>query len=276
MKMDKKLVSSGIIFLMMGIAMLSGCTGSGEKKSLTVAGSTTVQPIAASAAEEFMKKNSDVIVSVQGGGSGTGIKMVAEGSADIGDSSRELTDTEKTEHPDLKPYAIAADGIAVVVHPSNSLDDLTKQQVRDIFAGKIKNFKEVGGPDKEIMVIIREEGSGTRSTFEELVMKKGKVANAADALQKPSNGAVKAAVAGNENAIGYIGLGYVDETVKALKIDGVAPSIATIKRGDYPISRKLYMITKGEATGLKKEFIDFVLSDEGQQIVEEAGFIKVT
>ncbi|MEA3254452.1 MAG: phosphate ABC transporter substrate-binding protein [Candidatus Altiarchaeota archaeon] len=274
--MDSKYKIMGLLSLVTVVILISACIDGGEKKeTLSIAGSTTVQPIAAKAAEEFMKKNPGVIVSVQGGGSGTGVKMVAEGSADIGDASRELKETEKTKYPDLKPYAIAGDGIAVVAHPANSVSGLTKQQVQDIFSGKITNFKGVGGPDKEIMVVIREEGSGTRATFEELVMNKGKTANAGDALQKPSNGAAKAAIAGNENAIGYIGLGYVDETVKDLKIDGVTPSTATIKSGAYPISRKLYMITNGEASGLKKRFIDFVLSDEGQEIVEEEGFIKI-
>lgn len=272
----KILKGAGLLFLITSAILLCGCINGGQKKeTLNIAGSTTVQPIASKAAEEFMKKNPDVIVSVQGGGSSTGIKMVVEGSADIGAISRELKDSEKEKYPNLKPVAIALDSIVVVVHPDNLISDLTKQQVQDIFSGGIKNFKEVGGDDREILVVIRERGSGTRTTFEELVMDGGKITNAEGASQNPSNGAVKAVISGNENAIGYLGIGYIDETVKAIKIDGTMSSEETIRSGEYPISRKLYMITKGEATGLKKKFIDFVLSEEGQQIVEKEGFIRV-
>lgn len=257
-----------------GILILSGCANNDSKKrTLKIAGSTTVQPIVSKVAEEYMEKNPDVFISVQGGGSGTGIRMVAEGSVDIGDASREIKQSEYDKTPDLEPYAIAVDGIAVVVHPSNPLVDLTKEQIKKIFAGEISNFKEFGGHDKEIVVVIRESGSGTRATFEELVMD-GKEP-VSDALQKPSNGAVKATVSGNPNAIGYIGVGYIDNSVKALKIDGVSPSRDTIKNGSYPIFRRLYLITKGDATGLTRDFIDFVLSDEGQKIVEEKGFVSV-
>jgi len=263
-----------LLSLMISVILLCGCVDEGQKKeTLSIAGSTTVQPIASNAAEEFMKKNPDVIVSVQGGGSGTGIKMVAEGTADIGMSSRELKEKEINAYPDLKTYTIAHDGIAVIVHPSNPLSDLTKEEIKGIFSGKIKNFKEVGGEDREIVVVIREEGSGTRATFEKLIMKKIKTTERA--LQKPSNGAVKATIASNENSIGYLGIGYVDDKVKVVSIDGIKPSKESISSGEYPVSRKLYMITKGEATGLSKKFIDFVLSDEGQRIVDEEGFIGI-
>jgi len=239
----------GLIIALTGVLLLAGCTNTKEtpqKEALIVAGSTTVQPIAAKAAEKYMEKNLNVAISVQGGGSGTGIKMVTEGSADIGMSSRELTADELTSKTGLKVYEIAADGIAVIVHPSNTLTDLTKEQLKGIFSGRIKNYKEVGGPDREIIVIIRESGSGTRSSFEEMVMDKGNTPNAAGAEQQGSNGAVKASVVSNPNAIGYVGAGFVDSSVKALRIDGVAPTKETIKSGAYPVSRKLYMITKGE------------------------------
>ena len=258
--------------LLLMIILLCGCVEEGQKKkTLSIAGSTTVQPIAFNAAEEFMKKNPDVIVSVQGGGSGTGIKMVAEGTADIGMSSRELKEKEINAYPDLKTYTIAHDGIAVIVHPENPLSDLTKEEIKGIFSGKIKNFKEVGGEDREIVVVIREEGSGTRATFEKLIMNNADTTG--NALQKPSNGAVKATIASNENSIGYLGIGYVDDKVKSIAIDGIKPSKETISSGKYPVSRRLYMITNGEATGLSRKFIDFILSDEGQRIVEEEGFI---
>ncbi len=281
--MEKNTKVIGLVFLVIIISgiLLHGHITSrpddvgngGEQEKLTVAGSTTVQPIASVASESYMKNHPGALIAIQGGGSGTGVKMVAEGTADIGMSSRDLKEAEINAHPDLKTHTVAYDGIAVAVHPSNSLDDLTKEQIGDIFSGKITNFKEVGGEDLEIVVVIREEGSGTRATFEKLVM--NKVDTTENALQKPSNGAVKATIKSNENAIGYLGIAYIDESVKAVKIDGIMPSKETIRSGEYQVSRGLYMITKGEASGLAKEFIDFILSDYGQQIVEEEGFIGV-
>ena len=269
-------VLAGIGISMILLMGFMGCIG-GEKesKTLSLAGSTTVEPIASKAAEVYMEKHPDVKVTVQGGGSGTGIKMVGEGTVDIGNASRKIKDKEKDLYPDLVGTIIAYDGIAIVVHPSNPVENLTKQQLQDIYAGKITNWKEIGGEDREIVVVTRAEGSGTRDTFIELVMNKGKVEETSRALQKPSNGAVKATVAGNESAIGYIGLGYVDDTVKPVKINNILPSSETVKNGTYPISRALYMYTKGEPSGVTKDFIDFVLSKEGQNIVEEIGYIRL-
>jgi phosphate transport system substrate-binding protein len=268
--MDK--VSLTIIILVL-IIPFSSCVDEKGDAGLTVVGSTTVQPIVTKAAEAYMKNNPGVEVGVQGGGSGTGIRMVGEGSVAIGASSRELKESEQEENPYLVLLAIAIDCITIVVHPSNTIDDLSIEEVRGIFSGEIKNFKEVGGPDREIVVVIREDGSGTRSTFEELVMEDMETINAA--LQKPASGAIRFTVGGNENSIGYLGIGYLDETVKAIAIDGVTPSEENIRTGEYPISRKLYLITKGEPQGEAKKFIDFILSEDGQQIVEEEGFIKV-
>ena len=270
-------IKYGLLIAVMCALLFAGCTsnnngGSKQADTLSVAGSTTVQPIAAKAAEKYNPEQSNVKVSVQGGGSGSGIKMAIEGSADVGMSSRELTSDELK---DLKAYAIAADGIAVIVNPGNTLKDLTKAQIKDIFSGKIMNYKELGGPDKEIVVIIRETGSGTRSSFEEMLMDKGKTNNTEGAEQQASNGAVKASVASNPNAIGYVGAGFIDPTVKALDIEGVAPTKETIKAGTYPVSRKLYMVTKGEAAGKSKAFIDYILTDEGQKIVEEEGYVSI-
>ncbi len=265
-----------LVVLLFSAVLIAGCVGKSAemtKKTIKIGGSTTVQPIATTTAEAFMKKHPDITVTVQGGGSGAGIKGVAEGTFDIGDASRELKEKEKQAHPELIPHAIAVDAITIVVHPSNKISELTLEQVREIFAGKITNWKEVGGEDKPIVVVIREEGSGTRETFEKKVMKGEECTG--DALQKPSNGAVKATVATNENAIGYIGLGYVDASVKALRINGVAPTKDTARSGEYPISRKLYMITKGEPKGAVKEFLEFMLSAEGQKIVEEQGFVSL-
>jgi len=262
------------ILLVLITAMILGCINTENKKTLRIAGSTTLQPIISASAEEYMKKHPDVLIYVQGGGSGTGIRRVSEESVDIAMSSREIKEKEYKKTPELKKYAIALDGIAIVVNPDNPLDNLTKEQVRAIFSGKIRNFKDVGGDTREIVVVVRESGSGTRATFDELVMNGEELTD--NALQKPSNGAVKATIATNKNGIGYIGLGYVDESVKALKINGVDANTDNVRNGRYPISRKLYLITKGDADGIAKEFIEFMLSEEGQRIVEENGFVRIS
>ncbi len=285
MKREKK--KAGMISLVCAVALMmsfSGCTNSSvdggtgttlATRKITIAGSTTVQPISNQAVEVYMAENPNVRISIQGGGSGTGIRMVSTGSVDIGAASRDLKDSEMEATPDLVTHTIAYDGIAVIVHPSNPIDGLSMQQIQDIFAGKVTNFREVGGPNREIVVVIREEGSGTRATFEELVMDKGAVSNSENVLQKPSNGAVRATVSGNENAVSYIGFGYIDESVKALQVEGVMPSKTTIGDGSYPISRSLYYITKGQPTGDVKSYIDFVKSSEGQKIVDAEGFIPL-
>jgi len=262
-----------IVFLMLGIALFSGCVGDEEKPGLTIAGSTTVQPIVTRAAEVYAQSNPDMRMGVQGGGSGTGIRMVGEGSIDIGASSRELSEDELLKNPDLLVHPIAIDCITIVVHPSNSIEDLSIQNIRDIFAGKITNFREVGGPDRKIVLVIREDGSGTRSTFEEMVMKDTEISNAA--LQKPASGAIRFTVSGNENTIGYLGIGYLDETVKAISVNEVSPSEENVREGHYLLSRNLYLITKGEPMGEAKKFIDFILSEDGQKIVRAEGFIGV-
>ncbi|MCK4433332.1 MAG: phosphate ABC transporter substrate-binding protein, partial [Methanomicrobia archaeon] len=241
-----------------------------KAKTISIAGSTTVQPISDGLAEAFMEKY-DINVTIQGGGSGTGIKMVGEGTVDIGASSREVKEDEKEKY-NIKIYPIAIDGLAIIVHPSNKIENLSIEQLKRIFVGEIENWKELGGEDKEIVLVVRAEGSGTRDFFEKKVM--GDVPLSRKALQKPSNGAVKATIASNENAIGYIGAGYIDDYVKAVRIEGVYPDPENIRSGEYELSRKLYYITKKESENVKK-FMNFVLSDEGQDIVETLGFIRI-
>ena len=262
------------VLWIVGICILILFSNCVERKVIKIAGSTTVQPISLRAADAFMKKHPDVVVFIQAGGSGRGISMVGEGMIDIGASSRDLKNEELKKYPSLKAHIIAKDAMAIIVNPKNPVDNLTLEQLRDIFSGKIKNWKEVGGKDARIVVVIREEGSGTRATFEKLVMRGVKVRE--DALQEPSNGAVRATIAKNENAIGYIGIGYVDEKVKIVRVDGVYPNMETIRSGKYKIVRNLYYVTNGEPSGIVKEFIDFVKSEEGQKIVEEEGFIRVS
>ncbi|MDD4281218.1 MAG: phosphate ABC transporter substrate-binding protein [Candidatus Methanofastidiosa archaeon] len=274
-------VRYGIMLICILVASLvSGCISGGGNGSddglsgtLAIAGSTTVQPIASAAAEVFMDLHPNVIVTIQGGGSGTGVTQAGQGVVDIGNASREVKASEYEAYPDLVATAVAADGIAVVVHPSNAIGTLTVEQIKGIFTGDITNWSQVGGADRTIVLVIREDGSGTRGTFEELVH--DKIAPASGSLQKSSNGAVKTTVAQTPDAIGYMGLGYIDESVKALRVNNIIVSEATILNGSYPISRNLYMLTNGAPSGLAKEFIDFILSAEGQEIVAEEGFIKL-
>ena len=260
-----------ITFIVLSV-LISGCIEE-KREDLTISGSTTVQPIVTKAAEVYGQEHPDAKIGVEGGGSGTGIRMVSEGSVEIGASSRELTSAEKAATPDLVVSTIALDSIVIAVHPSNPINNLTISQIRDIFSGRITNFKEVGGPDRPIVLVIREDGSGTRASFDDLVMNKTDTSDAA--LQKPASGAIRFTVSGNKNAIGYVGIGYLDGTIKPLAVEGVMPAEETVRSGEYPLSRKLYLITKGALSGLAKNFIDYILSEEGQNIVKEEGFVRL-
>jgi len=231
---------------------------------ITIAGSTTVQPLSEKLAETFKTKFPRVNVVVSGGGSGVGVKSAADGTVNIGAASREITAEEKALG--IVDTVIARDGIAIVVHPSQTVKDLTKAQVKDIFSGNIKNWSEVGGSSKPIHVVAREEGSGTRAAFEEMVMGKDALI-AKEAVLQPSNGAVRTTVAGDPDSIAFVSFGYLDNSVKALDIDGKAATAENAKAGVYPIVRPLLYLTKGQPSGLAKEYIDFVLGPEGQAIV---------
>lgn len=245
-----------------------GC-GGGSTTTITEGGSTTVQPVAEKLANAYIAEHPDVNIIIQGGGSSTGISGTNDGTFDIGAASREL----KSSEPQLVTHLLARDGIAVITNSGNSISGLTKAQVKDIYAGNITNWNEVGGPDQNIIVISREEGSGTRSAFEELVM--SGVLITADAILQSSTGTVKTAVSSTPYSIGYISMGYLDSTVKSLSIDGVAGTVENAKNGTYPVIRPLYFLTKSQPTGEVKNFIDFCLSAEGQEIVEEEGYISV-
>ncbi len=245
-----------------------------EKLSGTVSvnGSTTVQPLAESIAELLNKTHPKLEIEIQATGSSGGIKAASNGTTEIGMSSRELKPEEKdgiTEH------IVAYDGIAVIVNPSNGVSDLTSAQIKDIFEGTITNWSEVGGKDAEIVVVSREAGSGTRGAFEELLKLTKKDGDRdvsslkEDALIADSNGAIKVNLASKENAISYMSEGYLDNTVKALKVDGIECTVSNIKEGSYKISRPLLLITKGELSKQAQAFIDCFLSDAGQEIVAD-------
>lgn len=243
----------------------SAGTGGGKADTITIAGSTSVQPFAEKWAEEYKGGQVDV----QAGGSTAGIKAVKEGTAAIGMSSRELHEEEKAG---LVATVVARDGIAVIMHPSNPVSDLTIDQVKGIYSGKITNWKDVGGADKGITVITREEGSGTRGAFEELVMGKDNPI-AASAIVQGQTGGVRTMVTGDEAAIGYISIGQLTPKVKASKLGGVEATEANVANGSYAVKRPFLFITKGEPAGAAKAFIDYVLSPEGQELARKEGLV---
>ena len=259
------------------ISLLAVVPGMGiAEDKLTITGSTTVLPIGQKAAEDFMKKNPGVAISVSGTGSGDGVKAIIDGTADIGMASRDMKDKEKdlakSKGVDPVRHTVALDCIVPVIHPSNSVKALTLAQLKDIYTGKIKNWKEVGGPDKTIVVISRDSSSGTFEVWNHRVLEGEKVRP--DAQLQASNGAVAQAVAGNKFAIGYVGIGYLNPKLKGIEVNGIVATPASAKSGEYPIARELYMFTQGEPAGATKAYIDFVKSAEGQKIVEEEGFVK--
>jgi phosphate transport system substrate-binding protein len=243
----------------------------GLSGQIQIAGSTTVQPLSEVLAEAFMADNPGVTIEVQGGGSSVGITSAGEGTVAIGNASRNVKESEFEEFPELQVYTIAYDGIAVVTNPDLELPSLSLSQVKAIFAGEITNYSEVGGADAEIIVVSREEGSGTRAAFEELVMESGEEAGeiSEDALLQQSNGQIRTTVSTTPNAIGYISFGFLDESVNIVSIDGFEPSVANVKNGSYPVFRPLNMLTNGDPNPLAKAFLDFILSAEGQAIVAE-------
>ena len=248
-------------------------TTAGLSGSISMVGSTSMEKLANALSEAFMEEYPDVTVTAEFVGSGAGIEAVTNGTADIGNSSRSLKDEEKAAG--VVENVVAIDGIAVCVDPANEVADLTKEQLTNIYNGTVTNWKEVGGADEPIIVIGREAGSGTRGAFEELVdlVDGCKYANELD-----STGAVIAKVASTPGAIGYASLDALDDSVKALSLEGVEATAENIKAGNYFLSRPFVMATKGEISeqnDLVQAWFDFVLGDEGQQIASEVGLITV-
>lgn len=277
--MIKKLV---ILALAMAafIAPLSFSTPSYADSSIVIDGSTTVGPIAKAFAEYYMRQNPGVNITVSESGSGNGAKSLINSVCDIASMSRFMksTEFEAAVANGITPVAhvVALDGLAVIVHPSNPAKDLSIDQIRDIYAGKITNWKTLGGPNKKIIMISRDTNSGTYETFNKLVMRKTKIASGAEYVG--SNGAVRQRVQSTATAIGYVGVGFVDRTVKAVKVDGIYPEMSTIRSGQYPIARPLYMFTNGYPS-LGSDVYRFVtlhLTEDGQEMIEAIGFIPVT
>ena len=274
-----------VVSLLIIAALVSACGGTStpgapvtdpttDNSTISVSGSTTVQPLAEKLAEAFMTENTGIRIDVQGGGSSVGVKAAGQGTSDIGMASREIKESELAEFPKLNVIVIARDGIAIVANADVTVSDLTVEQVRDIFSGKITNWKDLGGEDQNIIVVSREEGSGTRGAFEELVMGKDALITA-NAILQPSNGSIRTTVSTTPYSIGYMSFGYLDDTIKAISIGGIAPTEPNAADGSYPIVRPLNMLTNGEPTGAVKAFLDFILSDAGQKLVVEDGYIPV-
>lgn len=276
----------------LGIVMLTGCgsaasngagtadnntqvsdTQKGSTGKVVAVGSTTVAVPMEGLAEKYKEVTPEVVVEVQGVGSSAGVKAVADGTADIGMVSRELKENEQND--DFVITTMAYDGIAVVVNPANGVTDLTAAQVKDIFEGTVTNWSQVGGKDQPVIVVSREDGSGTRSAFEELLKLEKEIdgkkvsSMSQGALIAEGNGTMKATVASKEGAIGFVSLGFIDDTVKPVSIDGVQPTVESVKDGSYSISRPLLLITHKDANSQVTTFVDYILSDAGQEIVSE-------
>jgi phosphate transport system substrate-binding protein len=262
--------------VLLSLCMALGLAVPVYAESIVVEGSTTVLPIAQRAAEEYMNKNPGADISVRGGGSGVGITSLIEGTCDIADSSRPIKDEElekaigRGKNP--KANVIAMDGIALIVNDANTVSALTKKQVKDIYTGAVSNWASVGGVEGQIVVVSRDSASGTFEAFGEMALDKAKVRK--DALMEASNQAVASVVAKTPGAIGYVGLAYLNG-VKAVKLDGVTPEKATVLTKQYKLSRPLFMYTNGKPQGIVKEFIDYILSAEGQKLVDEEGFVSI-
>jgi len=293
LKKLSKMALALMVILMVAVPA-AGCGGNAENPgreqepsggseelsgTLQVNGSTTVAPVAQAWAEKFHELHPNVDVVVTGTGSGDGIAALINGTTDIAMASRKMKDKERDKIDGTpKEFVVGRDGLAVIVHPSNPVDSLSMAQIKDIFTGKITNWKDVGGPDAEIIVYTRDTSSGTYGFFKEHVLNDEEYAAAG--RKTASNAALANSVAGEETAVGYVGLAFLDSNVKAVAVskDGgepVEPTLETAKAGEYPIVRDLNMYTIGEPDGLAKAFLDYGFSDEGQAIVQEVGYLPV-
>lgn len=276
-KSMKIIIAAMVATMSMGVFV--GCgekdnssAGGGKSATISISGSTSIGPLMEKEAAAYKKENTNVNIEIQQIGSSAGIKNAISGVSEIGMASRELKDEEKAE---VKETVIAFDGIGLIVHPNNTATNLTIDQIKEIYTGKITNWKEVGGKDAPIVVVSRDESSGTRSAFQELVDFTSEELEKS-AIIADGNGSVKTTVATNENAIGYVSFETVDTSVKALTVDNVEPTPENVLAKTYSLSRPFILVyTESKITEDGKKFIDYILSDAGQTIVEEAGGIKL-
>lgn len=285
----KKLLSVGLLVLagLTSIAQPSYAFSlfkkGNENKLVQLKGSDTILAVSQSVAEEFMKINKDAKISVTGGGSGTGIAAKLNKTIDIAMASREMEPVEWTKAKaaglNLQEIIIAHDGITLIVNKNNPVKNLTMAQLRDIYMGEVKNWKEVGGPDERIILLSRDSSSGTHVYFKEHVLRKGNAKGpeefASSALFLPSNEALKQQVENSKGAIAYIGMGYSDSSTKELTVNGIESNLANVKAKKYPISRDVYWYVDKNISGTAKSLVDFMLSPQGQAIVKKEGFVPV-
>ncbi len=267
-----------LLLSLLALTLLASTSLATENKKLSISGSTTVLPIAQKAAESYMGLHPDIKLTVSGTGSGDGIKALIEGTTDIGNSSRDLKGKElksvAEKNVEIERNVVAWDCVVVVVNRANPVDNLTLEQLKDIYVGNYKNWKDLGGVDKAIIAINRDVSSGTFEVWLEKVLQ-GKRFRP-DAQMQSSSGAVAQAVAGNKYAIGYIGLAYINKDLKVLSVDGVRPSVASVQAGHYPIARELFMFTKKGGNPAATEFINFIQGADGQRLVEDEGFVPLS
>ncbi len=245
--------------------------------NIVIKGSTTVLPVAQVTLEAYMKANPGVNISLSGGGSGEGIKALLDKSTDIANSSREIKDKEielaKSKGVNPVETIVAIDAIVPIVNPKNKVKNLSVDQLSQIYQGKIKNWKEVGGDDLQIVVVSRDSSSGTFEAWAEMILHKAKVTPKAQ--MQASNGAIVQTVSKNKYAIGYIGLGYINKAISPLTVNNVQATAKTAISKEYPVARPLYMYTNGQPAGETAKFIKFVLSTAGQKLVAKAGFVPL-
>jgi phosphate transport system substrate-binding protein len=271
----RKMISLAYVLLL--ISALLPYADASAQETISIAGSTSILPFTQHAAEVYMERHPEVRISVAGRGSSVGIRGIIDNTADIADVSRELSKKELKlcAQRGIKPvtHQVALGCVVPVVDKSNPISGLSLAQLKDIFTGKIDSWQALGGPAKPIAVMNRDSNSGTFVMFRLMVLDQARVRP--DALMLASNGAMVQAVSGNPLALGYVGLGYLGPELKALAVDGIPVSMANVRNGTYPLSRPLYLITRGEPKGALRDFLEFVLGPEGQMIAQEEGLVPI-
>jgi len=267
-----------LLFSLLSMITLAAPLASASQTEIIINGSTTVLPVMQRAGEAFMAANPDVTLAISGGGSGNGIKALNEGLCHVAMSSRDIRAGEveqgKARGVNAVKIPVAIDALVPIVHPNNPVQNLTKEQLRDIYAGRITNWKAVGGRDENIVVVTRDTASGTFETWQDVIMGKENVFPRA--LLQASSGSVVQAVTGNPRALGYVGFGYLNDRIKKLNVNGIEATPASAVSGQWPIARELYVFTNGKPEGAIKRLMDFILDPQkGQKAVAEIGFIPL-